>query len=765
MRYSLLRQAAVLVACAGGLNAQLRPVVDTTSASSAAGLLTIVQAYQKEVASNPRDAGLWHDLGMNAWRLQVALAKGGTSGTEPQRIGRLADSALTMAAALELDNVQYQLDVAWRFQAARIAITRVGSRRYLERGLEAARKKGDPILRAVVALELGRTFWWNFDAVENRYMFTGLVAPRSVSDALNPLARAGAELEAQNSLLAAVEAAGLPPQAVKDVTPGDLARMLVNVTVPGVQSTGTFSTALSLLRSTSKPLPGDLSGQVELERATALFIEAYQAAPGYPGAFRAVAMTWVARNAWPNLERAAAAHLKAFPRDAMAQLALGLARYRQGKLPHARTAFDSALAMVNAAERERLSSWKRILPPGALSRIKPDERVAKEALFWRTASPFWSDSTRDPRTEFLARVAHAELRWSVEEFGLSGADSDRGDVFIRYGPPKQIMGFGASVDDRAADVVQFWIYESGFLFAFYGMPTFAVMRTAIDDRGSVAELKARMPNDWTNIDAPGLDSLQSSVSRFRAGADSVDLAIGVEFGAPDSIVKTMSLSAPVLRHLWIVPTGQTGERHRSVRLTASGTYQWKERVAAGTLVYRAEAFAETATRGARVTGVVDATPAAFPLTGFGLSDLMAATAVTEPPTPARRWSDLQITPSISEFAQNAPVTFVWENYEFGERAGQAEYDATLTIRNRRSGAGQFAAEILGALSRVARVERAPDQTTITFSRTVPRVAAFADWITVQMTNAPGGEYDVTLTVTDKVTQKQAVRSTRVTIRE
>jgi GWxTD domain-containing protein len=397
--------------------------------------------------------------------------------------------------------------------------------------------------------------------------------------------------------------------------------------------------------------------------------------------------------------------------------------------------------------------------------VKETDIQGKEELYWRTALPFWSDATRDPRVEFLARVTHAELRWTVEEFGLSGADSDRGDVFIRHGPPKQIIGFGASVDDKEADVISFWIYPSGLIFAFSGMPTFAIMRTAADDRRTVAELKARFPVTWDNIDAPKLDSLESVVARFRAAGDSVDLAIGVEFGAPDSIAETMSIAAPVLRHLWIVPTGQAGEQHRSIPLTTAGTYPWRERVAPGTLVYRAEAFAETATRGARVTGIVDATPAEFPLRGFGLSDLLVTTAVSEPTLSSRRWTDLQISPSINRFARNAPVTLVWENYEFAERAGQTEYDATLTIKSRKGGAGQLAAEVIGALSRLARIERAPDQTTITFARTLPFARAFADWITVQMTNAPQGEYDVMLTITDRVTQKQAVRSTRLWIRD
>src|SRR5262245_20346297 len=87
-----VKHAMLLAICTGVAIAQSRPVVDTIPASAAQALASIVAAYQKEVAANPRNAELWHDLGMNAWRLQSALSKGSNPGTEPARIGRLADS-------------------------------------------------------------------------------------------------------------------------------------------------------------------------------------------------------------------------------------------------------------------------------------------------------------------------------------------------------------------------------------------------------------------------------------------------------------------------------------------------------------------------------------------------------------------------------------------------------------------------------------------------------------------------------------------------
>ena len=40
----------------------------------------------------------------------------------------------------------------------------------------------------------------------------------------------------------------------------------------------------------------------------------------------------------------------------------------------------------------------------------------------------------EQRTQAKSKV-HAELLWTNEEYRLKGADTDRGEIFIRWGPP------------------------------------------------------------------------------------------------------------------------------------------------------------------------------------------------------------------------------------------------------------------------------------------------------------------------------------------
>ena len=55
------------------------------------------------------------------------------------------------------------------------------------------------------------------------------------------------------------------------------------------------------------------------------------------------------------------------------------------------------------------------------------------------ADPLWSVIGDEPRTEFLARLVQAELRLSFSDIELLGAETDRGEMLVRWGPPREII--------------------------------------------------------------------------------------------------------------------------------------------------------------------------------------------------------------------------------------------------------------------------------------------------------------------------------------
>src|SRR5689334_17306795 len=145
---------------------------------------------------------------------------------------------------------------------------------------------------------------------------------------------------------------------------------------------------------------------------------------------------------WTEMASLARARTARQPADPWAWLSLGLAMQRGGKSEAAVGVFDTALTRLDVRERGRLFAFTRILsPPDSIAYSKADTgtRATRERQFWQLADPLWAREGNDPRTEFLARVTFAELRWTVEELNVRGADSDRGEMYIRYGPPNLIV--------------------------------------------------------------------------------------------------------------------------------------------------------------------------------------------------------------------------------------------------------------------------------------------------------------------------------------
>jgi GWxTD domain-containing protein len=85
---------------------------------------------------------------------------------------------------------------------------------------------------------------------------------------------------------------------------------------------------------------------------------------------------------------------------------------------------DEARVLLTPAEFDRFES----LPAG--------EREAYMAGLWRSVDPSPANHENERRTEFEARIRDAEVRYG----GLEGGKlSDRGRIFVRYGPPDEVV--------------------------------------------------------------------------------------------------------------------------------------------------------------------------------------------------------------------------------------------------------------------------------------------------------------------------------------
>ena len=534
------------------------------------------------------------------------------------------------------------------------------------------------------------------------------------------------------------------------------------------------------------------TGSASYDRAESSFRAAYAVAPGDGRAFRQLAMLLAEKNRWKELELLGRTQSQRVVSDAWGWLALGLALHRGGSSDRATAIFDTALTRLEPPERARMFAFQRLLSrPDSITYVKgnPAARLATERTLWAMADPLWSRRGRDARTEFLARVTFAELRWTVEEGKVRGADSDRGETYIRYGPPDVIIamrgrGFsGTAIGDtgrldalagsnsrgpyvpRPSDVVTWWDYFNGLSIVFWGAPAYGTASFPQVDGYHVEKAIEERPVAFDNIATEKIIEMPSRVMRFRAPGDSMDVLLIAQ--APMNAIRgEATANMPVRADFWLLGREMAGAYRDSLTLRGSGIEQRTYRVAPGAYQYRVEATADGSLVAGRTMGwvAVDSNAATgFMLRGFSTSDLVLASVAQPNTNPPSRWHDFNIAPLLGALPRQRNLELIWENYELGALQGRSQYQVALSLQRQRSATGRVAAAIVGFAADAVGIDRRDDRVTFKFDRTVASAAAIVDHVSIAMAGTPAGEYRITLEVTDKVSGRKTSRTTQLVI--
>ncbi len=533
--------------------------------------------------------------------------------------------------------------------------------------------------------------------------------------------------------------------------------------------------AITAVLSTTRPVALAASGEAAYRSAEEGARALYAMAPEHPQAFRAFASVLLTRNRWTELEQLARTHTGRSVGDVSGWLALGLAHARQRQMEAAREAFDAALARLSPAERARLDQIERIMPPREARRFARADAATREASAqstWFLADPLWSSDDEQPRLEFLARVAYAELRWFEPEDRAVGVDTDRGRIYVRYGPPDQIARLDYRPPDNApgrmspAGITYFWIYESGLVFAFTGNARQARQRMAFDDAAVVANIMDREPARWDNIATRRIDSLAVQYVRFRAGRDSTELFVATR--APVERLSDIRGAALAAR-VWLIGQSTPDMAGAPLRVAPDGLSAWVNTVPNGTYVWRAEVVTVGQATAARATAPVllgDDPATGFLREGYAMSDVLVGTAARDAGA-MQRWRDAPVVPLVGALRDRAQVGLVWETYDLAAREGRSRYTVTVTVSReqarRRGATGDLSASVVGALASTAGVRRGRDALTITYEREVAAAPRVVDQLTLDLRELPAGSYRLTVEVRDRATGRATARETALTI--
>ena len=618
--------------------------------------------------------------------------------------------------------------------------------------LDAARKGTDSAALAKVAVEAGRIRWLRYETVVDRlFPCEGL---------RGSLAGVGIDLDALG------------------ITGDRSTSETVDLELPLEGSMFRLQSLMEGCLRTGRQL---FEG-ADYERAELLFREALTATPRDERAFRHLAMLLAERRRWGELEGVARAHMARNSANAWGTLALGLALYRGGNIDAGSAMLDTGVARLDQRERTRRFQITRLLKPAdsaAYTLATAAERGSMEQSFWAMADPLWSRPGNDTRAEFLARVTYADLRWTVEDINVRGSDTPRGRVHIRYGPPNEVMAFRgcdfhpacnpvtdggrttlSPTEPGYTEIVTFWRYRNGLMFVFWGQPMTGTAHFPLLDVEIVDMVLDGRPATFDNLDGERIIALPMRLARFRGPGDSVDVALHAL--PPVSELRAASIVDGWVRaDGWLFPRDYPTGIRDSMRITSATPLTRTYRLAPSHYLYRFEVTADGSSAAARSSGWMMAgrdTVTGFDTRGFGLSDVVLASALERSGATTGRWRDVNVTPLLTALPVGGELHLMWEIYDLPARNGEAAYSVTVTVERQRSLAGRIVATVVGALESAARINRSDDRVTIEFDRRVPHANVVLEEVSLRLAGTPAGTYRLTVQVRDAVTG-QRVSST------
>ncbi len=692
-----------------------------------------VAMLDSAVKANKKDAASWHQLGLLLWNQTRSQRTGGF--IRDQRIVRMisaADSSLRIATQLEPDSVRYWLSLVDFNASSGLASTMFSAGGQAGHALTAAEKAGDRLGLARAADASGMAAWRRYEPIAKR-----------------ALAMDGRQVDL-----------GLLSGMRRDLALDYLDTFVKRIEPP--------------------------TGNADYQRALEMFRRAIDADPTNTRIARHFFMALGERDQWQEMRAVATQRISEFPLDWQSWLARGLAAQRLGLGMEAQTAFDSALVFMDENDRDRMTSLARILRPrtrtsdtthrqgigdaDSYERLPQGQRQAVADLYWLMADPLAITPENEFRNEFLARVTWADFRWTTEEQNLLGADTDRGDIYIRYGPPRLDMVVpGNSSNTPGAGNTLVWLYEGQTAFFFDMMPGFSSARTAFFDKDFTEQVKAVAPVSFSNVPATRtLDTIPVMTARFRAGRDSMDVVVAASIPV-DSLVRGLDMDKAAVDvdvrvfdqfvQVREAESAQTILAPDTTRRPMTRTFV--KRVGPGLNMLRVEALQPDTRRAARAQARLQGELSA----GFGMSDILLGTS----PTPRggvdpKSWRDIQVTPVSGTF-QSPQIGLVWEIYELTARDKESKYRIEVTVERVSKGLGGFTARLVDNLGRtVGRESSGLNRLSVSFDRTAPESTTNVEFLTLNLGNASSGEYKLNISVLDQNTGQRTQRGTSFWIR-
>lgn len=641
-----------------------------------------------------------------------------------------ATRAIDRALEIDHDNPLYLVELG-RIRL-KTPFLRLDAERLFHHALDAARRRNDPTVLAEVHWELGEIHERRYITMAHRRMLVGNAATFNADVARSDW----------------------------HYTPDFLAQQTV---------------------------PLDDPGEIDYRQAEDEYRAALAADPSHLGAELGLLGLLCDRDRYEEMARVARDAIALHPQEPRLLMALGLALHRMDRDTEADSVFSAAVAVMPEPERRDMLGLATVLRRDAAAsyqQLSDSARAALDSLYWDVADPLELTRVNEAHTEFLARVAYADLRFSSDEGHLKGWKTDRGVILIRYGMPPVIATFAPetqriAMSDAMGRVTTVWYYpDSKLRFVFVGPPAMNYAFFAGDFRDYAENARSLEPISFHNLASSlHVDSIPVQVARFRADSGR---AVDVSFYAD---VPTAEMMKGVDLAEGTMETGlflSDGDRRKILTVRDSSTIRarprdpvslrsWRRLLAPGEYLYRIEARETGSGHSARGLSLFDVTP--FPAGAMSMSDILVARhialkgAITTP----RSRNDLLITPNGSlTFAPHDTVYLYWEDYGVrGDSTNTAHLEVSLALRLDAIDRGQeLSARVLGGLvDAIGLSAKGDDQVSLRYQRTIALDSGdrIPNYLALDLGDAPYGRYTLELTVKDLVSGRATTRTRVLTV--
>jgi GWxTD domain-containing protein len=465
------------------------------------------------------------------------------------------------------------------------------------------------------------------------------------------------------------------------------------------------------------------------------------------------------------------------PDQPVGDLYLGLGLHASGREEEAGEAYDRALAAMSPTQRSPFLDLEQVLrrrPAKEYRELDEGERTDFERIFWRLTDPLFLTDANERRLEHFSRVAYADLRFSEPATGRRGWDTERGIIFIRYGPPSIVARYDAFTHD-----IVLWTYVGGPAFMFRQTHGYYRTNWAGDYKWIMQEARHHQPAVYANIPSISLMfELPVQIARFR-GDSPDDLAVEIHSELPlELLAGGMDLEESEFE-TGIFLLNTKGERIVEEKKTEVLTYtdasaknplrSWRLHLpAAGTLVAAVETRDAVSWRAAAARDTF--TASFFTEDSLSISDILFADNIRLLSQKPERRSDYDIAANPARrYVPDQPVHIYYELYGLDrDPEGFASYEVSLsvTVKSLTRDTGPLAGDnnpliILGVLADAWGFSIVgDDRLELRFSRELDMTGRdrATEYHSLDLNAAPPGEYEITLKVYDNLLQRLAGRT-------